>query len=310
MRTAVTLVVSMGIALCAAADTPKKKDPLEKLLTDPVLSDGWARDGDADVYFVDTVFELINGEAELFFPYGFKRVVAASYIHDGDADNPISLELYEMGSFLEGFGIYSNFRYEESEIVKVGSEGFGGGTQIIFYQGPFFLKLMADDPEQYETLLLPFARAIAKALPPQRGRPAELALLDVDELVPNTRQFVAQSMLGYAFFKHGLLAEAEIGEKRVRPFVVFEDSPEAVAQTIAAYKAYLAEEDVEPVWMSSAAGRVLSANDPLHKGVILQKVGSRIIGIARLENARQGIPLLKKLQTKALPKPKSQSTAK
>lgn len=310
MRLTIAVLVFFGVAVCAAAETSKEKDPLEKLLTTPELSDGWARVGDADVYFADTVFELINGEAELFFPYGFKRVVAATYVHDADADSTASLEFYEMGSFLEGFGVYSNFRYEQSKIVKIGSEGFGGGTQIIFYQGPFFLKLMVDAPEQYETLLLPFARAVSRALPGQRGQPAELALFDLDEIVPNTRQFVVQSMLGYAFFKRGLLAEAEIGETRVRPFVVFEDSPEALAQTLAAYKAYLAEDGVEPVWMSSAAGRVLSVNDPLHKGVILQKVGARIIGIAGLDNARQGVPLLKKLQTKALSKAEPEPTVK
>ena len=47
------------------------KRPIEERLPSPGFAEGWQSDG-VRLYDEKTVFEYINGEAELYFPYGFQ----------------------------------------------------------------------------------------------------------------------------------------------------------------------------------------------------------------------------------------------
>jgi len=62
-----------------------------------------------------TLFELIDGEAELFFTYAFERVASASYSfeiksNEGTAASSVEVRLYDMTTPLNAFGIFSNYR--------------------------------------------------------------------------------------------------------------------------------------------------------------------------------------------------------
>jgi len=66
--------------------------------------DGWTPVGDPEQYEGLDLYELINGGAEVYHEYGFRRVLAQEY---GDGANRyIAVEIYEMESAAAAFGIY------------------------------------------------------------------------------------------------------------------------------------------------------------------------------------------------------------
>ena len=120
--------------------------------------------------------------------------------------------------------------------------------------------------------------------------PAELAMIQIAGVVPRTDQYIGQSVLGYEFWPKGFVAEVA-GKARI--FIVFFDSPEAAAKSIAGYRDYLKKSNVEP---EKAAGDTLFAKDPMHKGLAIRRIGKRLIGAAGFDDPKQALPFLEKLQ--------------
>src|SRR5512139_2507250 len=96
--------------------------------------EGWAIEGGAKHFTRDTLYEYINGEAELFFPFGFQRLASASYVRGPDPPIALIVDIYHMDSVLSAFGIYSSYRNRDDTVVQVGAEGSLNPAQLLFYQ--------------------------------------------------------------------------------------------------------------------------------------------------------------------------------
>jgi hypothetical protein len=75
-------------------------------------------DGKVKQYTAEDLYVYINGEAELYMPYGFEILGSAFYGKGGDTRSGIVADVYRMGSLLDAFGIYSNYRDTGAEPVK------------------------------------------------------------------------------------------------------------------------------------------------------------------------------------------------
>lgn len=281
-------------------------DPLDAVTGPSALGDGWSRVGEAEVYTPDTLFELINGEAELYYPYGVKRTISAKYALEGEADNPVYLELFEMASPLDGFGIYSNYRSEKSDPVAIGNGGFASSTEVMFHQGPYFAQLNVATVQDSRQQLESCARALSKALPPAGPAPELLGVVDSPAIVPGTAKLAMQSLLGYRFFRHGFAAEIYLdgtpeGEprdeaRRARLFVVPEASPDAAAATLETYLADVAKNQGTVERRETGAGEVVVVLDPLYKTGVLIQAGPCIFGVVGLPAAEEGLRVLEQLE--------------
>ena len=141
------------------------------------FSPGWALEGPIKKYTGEDLFEYINGEAELYFQFGFKTLTAGLYLKDGNEKLGITADIYEMGSDLEAFGIYANYRKPEAEPIKAGTEGFVSPSQLMFYQGRYFVQLNASGAAtQDQAVFLNLAGLISRNLPASPQSPPELDL--------------------------------------------------------------------------------------------------------------------------------------
>jgi hypothetical protein len=253
-------------------------------------------DGPIKYYDRETLFDYINGEAELYFPYGFERLASAFYQKRNEPGLGLAADIYKMGSGLEAFGMYANFRRPDAQRIKVGSEGFVNPSQLMFYQDRYFIQLSASgairlDPKVLEGL----ARAISKKIPGKAEPPRETAYLKIPKVIPGTEAYIPRSLLGYAFFRRGLTAKADHNGKPVRILVVLEDSEASVKKTLLSYEAFLKEKGITPRWLAGPKGLTLLAADPLYQGVVLKPKGRFIAGVIDLPDPEQGEPIVDQL---------------
>src|SRR5512137_145288 len=73
-------------------------------------AEGWVMEEKPALFTVDTLFDHINGEAELYFPYGFDTLATARYVKKDVQGSEVMADVYRMGSLLGAFGIWSNYR--------------------------------------------------------------------------------------------------------------------------------------------------------------------------------------------------------
>lgn len=261
---------------------------------------GWVMDDKPALFTVETLFDHINGEAELYFPYGFDALATARYVKKDAPGSELMADVYRMGSLLDAFGIWSNYRKADTPGCAVGADCALSSSQMLFYQDRYFVRLQATGtPTPGQDVFLACGRALSRNLPAGKGRPGELELFHVHGVVPKTERYLPQSVLGYPFFRRGMTAEANLNGELAQVFVVFEDSAAAARKVFDQYLASLKEAGLEAKRSGKEGWSSLEGNDPLYGKVIVEQWDRYLIGAIRLKDAAAAKPVIEALRKRA-----------
>lgn len=145
-----------------------------------------------------TLYDYMNGGAEVYLSFDYRHVCVRRFL--GPDDGEISLDIYDMGSSAEAFGVFSVSIEDPEAGIGQGSE-FGAGL-LKFWKGNYFVSIvnMGID-ESADQMLLDIGRAVDAAIPSTGPAPEMLQLLPSDGL--NERQtsyFHANVILSNRFF--------------------------------------------------------------------------------------------------------------
>ena len=277
-------------------------DSIKNTLPKPGFDPDWVMKDRVTLYNNDTLFEHINGEADLYFPYGFDMLATATYVNKKDPEVWVVVDVYRMGSLLNAFGIYSNYRRADAAGAAIGAEGFVSTSQLMFYQDRYFVRIQVTGATSLEQeLFVAFGRNVSQNLPPNTGRPIELGVLTgVPGVVTKSERYLAQSLLGYAFFRRGMIADAVMRGERVQVFVVFENSTDAARKAFDDYRSYLKAEGQETKVTGTNDLISMTAVDPLYRGVFVEQSGPYLIGAIRMKESSGGKPIVEQLRERLL----------
>jgi len=152
------------------------------------------------VYDRETLYDYMNGGAEVFLSYDFRDVRVRRFT--GPNNEEIVLDVYDMGSAPEAFGVFST-SIEDPEVgLGQGSE-YGAGL-LKFWKGEFFISAvnMGVD-EEADAALLEIGKAVDAAITSTGPSPDLLSLLPAEglnqrktsffhsDVVLNNRYFIA-----------------------------------------------------------------------------------------------------------------------
>jgi hypothetical protein len=272
---------------------------VENVLPAGKCSKDWVMKDKATLFNRDTLFDHINGEAELYFPYGFEALASATYVNKRNPELWIVADVYKMGSLIDAFGIYSNYRKTNALWVTLGAEGFISSSQLMFYQDKYFVRIQVTGTTSLEQgIFLVCGRAVSQNLPSNTGPPGELEILRIPGVVPKSERYIAKSLLGYVFFRRGIIADAILENEQVQVFLVPEDSQDAARKAFYHYYSYLKAEG-KNIRLAETPGRVsITAVDPLYGGVFAEQSGRYIIGAIRLKEPSGARQLVEKLRVR------------
>ncbi|MBP2681730.1 MAG: hypothetical protein H6Q78_1593 [Candidatus Krumholzibacteriota bacterium] len=227
---ALVAIVAAQIILagCAAAG-PRENPPLEpaKLLRDLAL-DGWTRDGDAQIFTPETLFEYIDGAADAYLGFEFEELAAASY--DGESKRSLTIEIYRHAGLRNAFGIYTQERPQQGNFVEIGTEGYYDTGILNFFHGPFYVKVMGFRlGDEDRNILNAVAKNIADRIGGKPAFPELLACFPAEGRVAHTERFLARDVLGHGFLHSAYAADYESKGAVMRLFL-FEGKDEADAR--------------------------------------------------------------------------------
>jgi hypothetical protein len=293
------IAASLVCMLCLSLPVFAADPAIEQLLPAQACADGWIMEDKPVIYTKDNLFDYINGEAELYFPYGFEVLGTARYVSTKNPAVSLVMDVYKMGSLTHAFGMYANYRRSDDDSVKSGADAVLSPSQMLMYQDRYYVRLQASGaPEIDKSVFLACAQALSTNLPQNLSQPTELDVFKIKSVTPKSERYIAQSLLGYSFFRHGYMADATVNGEQVQVFMVPEESQEAARKAFEQYRAYLKESGKE-AQVTEAAGRVtLTATDPLYGGISVQQTGRYLIGVVRMNNPASANVLLKELTSK------------
>lgn len=215
-----------GSALAAAAD-PAAALPAAAAL--PPL----VREASIERHTAETLWERIDGEAELYKSYGLAASAHALYEDPAQPDRRVDLSVFALADPLGAFGLFAAFRPPECDAVQpLGNGGCVGDYQGFFWHGDLFVLADAAGPAASRPADLRRALETAAALlGPPPPRPEDLRAFS---RFADTRtiRYQPQHLLGRAALPPGL--EGTAGGTPV--FVsTTEGTSESVAAALAAY---------------------------------------------------------------------------
>jgi hypothetical protein len=276
------------------------------------LPQGWVLTEGPRSYNPKTLFERINGQAELYIKYGFQRSVFAAYRERRRPENQIELDLYDMGNVLQAFGVFSRFRTEDRP-GGVGLDSDLGDSSLLFYKGRYFVMLYATEPDPQ--VLKEFGRAVSAKINDPSGPPREIGYFPTLSLKPGSIQYFSESLLGLGFLKRGfqaayredtevkVKAEAKVENKdnEFHLFIAIFKSGEDSKGALKTYRDYLtAKGKLDPKTPQGLGPQALSGEDPYKGKVLAVQRDSYLVGIAGFEKeddaANRLLELIKKMR--------------
>jgi hypothetical protein len=224
------LAAGLVLALAAAqvsAGGGRVGQQAEAALLDLVPQiEGWDLDGEVQAYLPESLFEYINGAAESYLSYDFRELLVAQFAKQG-SEATMTLEIYDMETPLNAFGIFSAERYPENSPVSVGEAGYLDSEALNFLRGKHYVKLLgfgleADTPTVLET----FARGVSDRAKGAGGLPGIFRAMPTRGLIPRSEKFIKKNFLGYEFLSDGYVASYDVDGREIECFVVETGSDE------------------------------------------------------------------------------------
>jgi len=140
MRIWIFFVTIVLIFTVAGIGNGEEKVQMNQKISLPSEADGWKWDGEKTEYNSKTLFKYMDGAAELYLAYGFENLTVRRF--EKPSRPPIIVELYEMASSEDAYGVFSFEHQDEDAGIGQGSE-FGGGL-LRFWKGKYFVSIYAE----------------------------------------------------------------------------------------------------------------------------------------------------------------------
>lgn len=190
---------------------------------------GWTTDHAVTTFDHETLYDLVDGQADFFFAYGFEQVAVQRY---RNADGVLlSVEVWQLAAPADAYGLFT--ANVTGEPIAVGNEGdTDPGRRLAFWQNRYFVSVTAQQAV-LDADLLAFAQAVALALPTGGERPPVVGRLPREGLVERSLIFFheeisiqdrlwlgGENILGLSRETDGVLAQYDLGGAAVRLLLI------------------------------------------------------------------------------------------
>ncbi len=153
---------------------------------------GWKSASPISIYDKETIFDYIDGAAELYFAYGFSKVATTEYT---DGITSIIIDVYDMSDPEGAFGIYSLNRYEGANYVNIGNEGILVDTSLDFWKGKYYCKIYSfDTSEKYKNIVIEFGDKLSSRIQDSGKEPEIIKILPSEGLMLKTEKFFCRKL--------------------------------------------------------------------------------------------------------------------
>ena len=156
----------------------------------PLEIAGWNKSAKDTIYTPENLFEYINGGAELYISYDFKHALAQKYLKEGNPEISITLDIFDMGSPANAFGVFSHSREDVDHVISEDVESEYASGLLTFWKGRYYVSILAypETAEKKKTLLA-LGRHIAQSIDEKSPIPPLVSQLPQVNLVKDSIRY-------------------------------------------------------------------------------------------------------------------------
>lgn len=276
-----------------ATPAPREAPPETSYLPSGDALVGWIPSAPPSVFTPKDLFELINGGADMYVEYGFRKLVHAEYRKASDPKTTLTLGLYDMATPANAFGIYTYERGDRPSNEDVGDEGILSTASLAFRRAGFYVKIETNDlTGATARAAKPLALRMAALIPGPPGRVAALDRFPGEGLVPGSARLVPRAPAGLESVGRSFLADYSLAGRKGTLFFSGPESSEPGRRDLEGLR-----KELESRWTVEARAGALTARGK-ESGEILEirEAGAHLIGIRGDLDAAEARKILDALQ--------------
>jgi hypothetical protein len=183
---------------------------------------GWKQSGEIQTFIPKTLFEYIDGAADLYLMYDFQELKVAEYLNEKKAS--VIVDVYRHKTPTQAFGIYSQERLSDANFINIGAQGYVEKNVLNFLTGSYYVKLNSfNTGAEDEEILLNFAKKVSENLGEKGRLPFILSSFPEEGKKKNSEKFINKNFLGYSFLYSAFTADYELSGTKFKLFVIESD---------------------------------------------------------------------------------------
>jgi len=170
----------------------------EPALAVPDALEGWQVSAKDHTYNRDTLYEYIDGGAELYLSYGFAHVINRTYSKPGQPD--MVVDLFDMGTSQNAYGVFSHSREAIDNTFGQGSQYAEG--LLLFWKDRYYISILTfPETDESKRAIFDLAGKIESAIAKEGPLPEILKLLPAQLLIEESiRYFHHHAWLNSHYF--------------------------------------------------------------------------------------------------------------
>lgn len=268
------------LALLLHVGCGSKPASLTDFLPEASAVSGWTPTGETRVYNHDNLYDMVDGQADAFFVYGFEQVATQRY--ENAAGAILQVAIWQLATPADAYGLFTSGL--AGEPVAIGNEGDADpGRRIAFWQDHYWVQVYGRQ-QLPDADLQAFAKAIAAALPAGGERPALVSRLPQEGLIERGFIFFheeisiqndiwlgGENILGLSAQTNGVLARYDLDGTLAHLLLLQYPEAKAASTGLAALKAGQVEGVVAAGTRDNLLGAVFGQLDQTAANGLLAK---------------------------------------
>jgi hypothetical protein len=180
---------------------------------------GWQNTAEIQTFIPKTLYEYINGAADLYLACDFEELKVAEYGNVKKAS--VIVEAYRHRTPEDAFGIYSQERLPDGNFLGIGAEGYIDQHLLNFVTGRYYVKINSFNAgaEDREVLQL-FAKKMAEGSGEKGGLPSILSAFPGEGKKSHSEKYITRNFLGYPFLHSAFTADYESAGRKFKLFLI------------------------------------------------------------------------------------------
>ncbi len=184
------------LVLLLLADCGSQSAALTDFLPKAGAVSGWTPGGETQVYNRENLYDMVDGQADAYFVYGFQQVATQRYQNATGA--VLEVAIWQLATPADAYGLFTFGR--AGEPAAIGNEGDADpGRRLVFWQDRYWVQVYGRQ-QLPDADLQAFAQAVSTTLPAGGERPTLVSRLPEEGLIER----------GFIFFHEEISIQTDI----------------------------------------------------------------------------------------------------
>lgn len=181
--------------------------------------EGWKRTKNIQIYSRDTLYQYVNGAADLYLSYDFQDLQVAEYKDKKKAQ--LTIEVYRHRTPSAAFGIYTQERPSECNFLDIGFQSYSEEGVLNFVSGKYYVKIYGYYlGPNILSVMHEFAKKINANLGQKTVLIKVLECFPVQNKIKNSEKYIIKDVIGYSFFHSGYTVDYKEEDSKFRLFIL------------------------------------------------------------------------------------------